>query len=132
MPRQFSEKSAAKLATCDERLQRLFNAIIVDHDCTVIEGHRTRELQDEYYRTGKSQKRWPHGKHCSTPSLAADVMPYPIDWHDRPRIDAFAKAVLAKAAAMGIKVRWGGDWDQDGLSTDERFFDGPHFELMDV
>jgi peptidoglycan L-alanyl-D-glutamate endopeptidase CwlK len=27
-------------------------------------------------------------------------------------------------------MRWGGDWDGDGDTKDERFFDGPHFELV--
>jgi hypothetical protein len=128
---KFSDKSAAQLATCAEPLQRLFEAVLADgHDCTIIEGHRTKEKQEEYFRTGKSKKKWPDGKHCSMPSQAVDVMPYPIDWSDRPRLEAFAKVVFAKAAELGIKVRWGGDWDQDGLSSDERFFDGPHWELM--
>ncbi len=65
-------------------------------------------------------------------NTAADVMPFPIDWHDRVGIEAFAHAVLAKAAEMGIKIRWGGDWNGNGKSDDEKFFDGPHFELVDV
>lgn len=129
--RRFSEKSLEKLGTCDGRLQRLFNAVIIEHDCTVIEGHRTKELQDEYFRTGKSKKKWPDGKHCSTPSKAVDVMPYPINWSDREGIKTFAAAVLAEAETQGIKIRWGGDWDQDGSSDDEKFFDGPHYELME-
>jgi hypothetical protein len=31
---------------------------------------------------------------------------------------------------MGIAIRWGGDWDQDGFVADERFLDMPHFELI--
>lgn len=120
-----------ELLTCDARLQRLFLEIVKTDDCTVIEGHRTKERQDELCRQGKSQKTWPSGKHCSMPSAAVDVMPCPIDWHDRARIEAFAGKVLAKAAELGIKIRWGGDWNQNGKSSDEKFFDGPHFELME-
>ena len=125
----FSTKSAEHLATCDQRLQRLFNAVIAEHDCTVIEGHRDQATQDEYFRCGKSKKRWPDGKHCTIPSSAADVMPCPIDWNDRAGIEAFAKVVLTKAAELGIQIRWGGDWNQNGKSDDEKFFDGPHYEL---
>lgn len=127
----FSEKSLEHLNTCDYRLQQIFTAVIADgNDCTVIEGHRTKESQDEYFRTGKSKMQWPNGKHCSMPSLAADVMPCPINWNDRIAIEAFSKVVLAKAESLGIRIRWGGDWNQNGKSDDEKFFDGPHYELV--
>jgi len=134
----FSAKSAKRLATCHPDLQTLFNAVIESIDCTVIEGQRSRATQNEYYRTGKSQKKWPDGKHCKTPSLAADVMQYPINWNDRARIEAFAAEVMATAdrlraaGSMKYKIRWGGDWNQNGKSDDEKFFDGPHFELIGV
>lgn len=131
MVAQFSEKSLAKLSTCAEPLQRLFKAVIAKgHDCTIIEGHRDQATQDEYFRTGKSQKKWPDGKHCKTPSQAVDVMPCPIDWSDRKRLEAFSLIVFATAAELGIAVRWGGDWNQNGKSDDEKFFDGPHWELI--
>jgi peptidoglycan L-alanyl-D-glutamate endopeptidase CwlK len=34
------------------------------------------------------------------------------------------------AAKMGIKIRWGGDWDRDEELHDQTFFDLPHFELI--
>lgn len=43
---------------------------------------------------------------------------------------ALASVVLQCAAELDIKIRWGGDWSGDGRSSDERFFDGPHFELV--
>ena len=52
MPK-FSKESLDKLATCDARLQKVFNEVIKHVDCTIIEGHRGQETQDEYYRTGK-------------------------------------------------------------------------------
>jgi len=30
----------------------------------------------------------------------------------------------------GVKLRWGGDWNQDRKSKDEKLFDGPHFEII--
>jgi hypothetical protein len=39
------------------------------------------------------------------------------------------------ASSEGIPMRWGGDWDGDGISVlrdaDERFWDPAHFELKD-
>lgn len=43
----------------------------------------------------------------------------------------FAGVVLTTARQMGITaIRWGGDWDSDGLLlVDQGLDDGPHFEL---
>ncbi|NBW15139.1 MAG: M15 family peptidase [Caulobacteraceae bacterium] len=129
---KFSNASQGRLDTCDNRLQDLFEAVIAaGHDCTIIEGHRNREAQDEYFRTGKSKMKWPDGKHCKIPSMAVDVMPCPINWSDRKGLEAFALIVFATAAKLGIAVRWGGDWNQNGKSDDERFFDGPHWEIVE-
>jgi len=129
---KFSQASQTRLSTCDPRLQRLFEAVIAaGHDCTIIEGHRTQERQEEAFRTGKSKLSWPKSKHNRMPSMAVDVMPYPIDWSDRKRLDEFALIVFATAAKLGIAVRWGGDWNQNGKSNDERFFDGPHWEIIE-
>lgn len=29
----------------------------------------------------------------------------------------------------GIKGTWGGDWNKNGLSSDEKFLDSPHFQI---
>lgn len=128
----FSEASARRLAQCDPRLQRLFNEVIKHFDCTVITGHRGKAEQEEMVRTGRSKVHWPDGKHNTVPSLAADVAPYPIDWEDRERFTLFAGFVKGLAVSMGIKIRWGGDWDGDTEVLDNGFDDLPHFELMDA
>lgn len=128
---KFSARSQSRLNTCHPDLIRLFEAVIADgHDCTVIEGHRGKDAQDEAFRTGKSKKQWPNGKHNSTPSQAVDVMPFPIDWVNRAQHVAFAKAVFAKADELGIKVRWGGDFNMDGNWTNDSLIDRPHWELL--
>lgn len=103
---------------------------MLSFDCTVIQGHRGQEEQDQAYRTGRSQVKWPHGKHNASPSLAADVAPYPIDWRDIRRFDHFAGFVKGVAAEMGLTIRWGGDWDSDHDLKDQRFNDLVHFELV--
>jgi len=127
---QFSVKSEERLATCDERLQRLFREVIKERDCTVLCGHRGEAEQNEAVAKGVSKTKWPTSKHNSMPSRAVDVMPYPIDWEDKPRIAEFAKYTLAKAKELNINIRWGGDWDRDGEWKDEKFLDMPHFELI--
>lgn len=125
----FSRKSRENLNTCDERLQRLFNEIIKHWDCTILEGHRGKEEQQAAYEDGKSQIQWPNGKHNKYPSRAVDVAPYPIDWQNTRRFDAFSGYVLGVARMMGIPIRWGGDWDGDRDLDDQSFNDLVHFEI---
>mgnify|MGYP003108562111 FL=1 len=130
MPR-FSRKSLSKLETCDERLQKIFKKVVKGFDCTIIEGHRGKEKQNEAFRKGNSKLKFPNGKHNSLPSIAVDVIPYPIDWEDRERMSYFAGYVLGCAKSMGITLRWGGDWDMDTHVKDNKFDDLVHFELRD-
>lgn len=127
----FGKSSQDKLATCDPRLQKVFNEVIKHFDCTVIEGHRGEEAQNKAFAEGKSKLKYPQGKHNKIPSLAADVLPYPIDWNDTNRMRYFAGFVVGIAATMGIKLRWGGDWNQNTELKDNSFNDLPHFELVD-
>ncbi len=130
MPK-FSEKSLAKLETCDPRLQRVLQAVVAEFDCTVLEGHRDPERQNQMVAEGKSKTLWPHSKHNSQPAMAADVAAWPIDWEDRERQTLFAGYVMATAKAMGIDLRWGGDWDRDTEVKDNRFDDLVHFEIVE-
>lgn len=131
MPK-FSAKSKKKLETCDIRIQNIFNEVIKHIDCTILEGYRGSGRQNELYRTGKSQLRYPNGKHNSEPSLAVDVMPYPIDWKDRERVTLFAGFVLGIARHQGVILTWGGDWDNDWRVKDNNFDDLPHYQILEI
>lgn len=128
---KFSDASKKRLATCHPDLQKVFNKVIENYDCTVTCGHRGKEEQDEAVRTGASKLAWPNSKHNSLPSKAVDVVPFPIDWADTSRFYHFAGFVLAVAQSMGVKLRWGGDWSGDLKFRDEKFKDLPHFELVE-
>jgi hypothetical protein len=128
MPK-FSKASRDKLNTCDSRLIMLMEAMIVDHDFTILCGHRSKEAQDIAFKTGASKLRFPKSKHNSFPSRAVDIAPYPIDWEDTDRFIALAEAVKTKADKMGIKITWGGDFNNDGNITTNDTWDKPHFEL---
>ena len=125
MPR-FGRKSKERLATCDKRLQDVFNEVIKHVDCSVLEGNRNEERQNKLFDEGKTKVKFPDGRHNSSPSLAVDVTPYPVDWSDRERQTLFAGFVLGIANRMGITLRWGGDWDMDFKVMDNRFDDFPH------
>jgi len=129
MPR-YSKRSKERLATCHEDLQRLFNEVIKHYDCSIICGSRSKEDQEKAYRQGSSKVVWPNSKHNSTPSLAVDVAPYPIEWYELNRFYMFIGIVRGIAAMMGINIRCGADWDGDMDVKDQNFHDLPHFELI--
>jgi hypothetical protein len=130
MPR-YSKKSKERLASCDERLQDVFNEVINYVDCSILEGHRSKERQNKLYDENRTKVKYPNGRHNSSPSKAVDVTPYPVDWKDRERQTLFAGFVLGIARGMDIRLRWGGDWDMDFQVMDNRFDDFPHFEVRD-
>ncbi len=132
---QFGARSIERLNTCHPDLQRVLRAAIADGpDFTVLCGHRGKAEQDEACAKGLSKTPFPTSRHNSLPSLAVDIAPYPIDWNDYARFRALADHVMATAARLGVRLRWGGDWDGDGKTrhdgdADEKFVDLPHFEL---
>ena len=128
MPK-FGRKSKERLSTCDDKLQKLFNEVIKYVDCSILEGHRSKDRQNKLYEEGKTKVKYPNGRHNRQPSSAVDVTPYPVDWKDRERQTLFAGFVIGVASQMNINLRWGGDWDQDFQVADNRFDDFPHFEL---
>ena len=73
----------------------------------------------------------PVHRSADKPSLAVDVAAYPIAWDDRARQTLFAGYVLATAKAMGVDLRWGGDWNRDTEVRDNGFDDLVHFEIME-
>ena len=132
MPK-FSKKSKQKLSTCHPLLQKLFNKVIKHVDCTVIEGVRSIEKQQNYVRTGVSKTlKSKHLKQDDGYSHAVDVIAYPIEWENYNRNYIFAGYVRGIADSMGIKIRMGADWDGDFTTKDQTFHDLPHFELVSV
>lgn len=136
----FSERSIRNLETCHEDLQILFLQVIRTYDCSIICGHRGEEDQEKAVRDGFSKVNFPDSKHNEFPSMAVDVIPYPVDWGDIHRFYHFAGYVMGVAERlqdehlMGHGLRWGGDWRSNmtvSHSHDQTFMDYPHFELTD-
>ena len=137
----FSATSLRRLLTCHIDLQYLFNEVIKEFDCVVIEGHRGKEAQDEAFRTGKSKLQYPKGNHNATPSNAVDVAPYNkktkgIEWKDSKAFYFFSGYVICMAKMLykqeriTHRIRWGGDWDSDNDLNDQTFNDLVHFEII--
>ena len=134
---QFSMRSESILSTCHEDLQRLFREVVKCRDCQVLYegGHRNKEVQDRLVSEGKSQTPYPSSKHNHYPSHAVDVAPYHktmphVDWNDEYAFSYFAGYVHRVADELGIRIRFGGDWDLDYEADVQIFFDFVHFELV--
>lgn len=130
----FSKRSREQLNTCHPKLVQVLEAAIKKIDFSVIEGHRGEAEQNRAFAEGRSRLRWPNSKHNKMPSEAVDIWPYPFKpeyWNQIEVWENLAKVVLECAEELGIKIRWGGDWNQNGDWRDEKFIDGPHFELME-
>lgn len=117
----YSIRSKANLATCNPKLQKIFNEVIKHIDCSIICGHRDLAEQNLLYEQGVSQLKFPNSKHNSNPSRAVDVIPCPNDWDKKEWFEELAKIVKVVASCYNIRINWGGDW--------KNFVDMPHYEL---
>lgn len=139
MPK-FSQSSFSRLSTCHIELQTLFYEVIRTYDCSVLQGFRNEADQHAAFLSGASKLDWPNGKHNANPSMAVDVVPYPInlsnDKMNLCNIYYFCGFVLGIAqrlkdeGKMTYSVRWGGDWNGDHHIGEQNFNDLPHFELV--
>jgi peptidoglycan L-alanyl-D-glutamate endopeptidase CwlK len=105
--------------------------VVQGWDCQVLEGKRSEEQQKINVATHVSQTlASKHVYPLGAPSLAVDVVPYPLNWNDLIRFYTFGGFVLGTARKLGIHIRWGGDWDSDHVLDDQTFMDLPHYELV--
>lgn len=129
---KFGKTSSKNLDQCHENLQKVLKEAIKIIDFSVIQGYRGEEEQNSAYAKGFSKLKYPQSKHNQSPSLAVDIVPFPIDWNDRERFCLLAGIVLGIASKMDVKLRWGGDFNQNNIMSDETLSDLPHFELIGV
>ena len=122
-------------------------------DITVLEGARTKARQQFLYSKGRTTTEllaegivdvegrpadrkvtWTlNSKHIPRSdgwSWAVDLAPYPINWKDTDRFDQMASAMFRAASILGVQIRWGADWDSDGILREKGETDSPHFELV--
>lgn len=97
-------------------------------DVMIVQGSRTIAEERTNIATGKSALMDPtKSKHVIIPGVrdqsdAVDATPYPVNWLDIPAFKDFGEFVKSRAKALGINIRWGGDWLQ--------FHDYSHFERV--
>ena len=140
----FGKTSKERLETCHDDLKIICNQAIKYINFSILEGHRSLEKQQEYYRQGKSKLDGIilKSKHQAYPSLAVDIAPYPIDFKQEAKSKArfYFLAGIMFAVTQELlaqkkithKLRWGGDWNGNVEFHDQTFDDLPHFELVEA
>lgn len=142
----FGRSSCEKRDTCHSALISVLNlAIQQSHvDFSVVWGKRGQVLQNQFFEQGTSKTPWPDSQHnCALPdgsedpdgvSNAFDVAPYVkgIPWQDEGAFYMLAGSVLNTAKQLGIELVYGGDWDRDGLTEDQKFRDLGHFQGVNL
>ena len=128
MPK-FSKSSKERLATCHPDLQAVCNELIKQYDFSVLCGHRGEREQNDAYKKGTSNVRYPNSAHNKRPSLAVDIAPYPIDWDNISRFnemlirfDTVAKILRAEGVITSEFV-YGGQW--------AKLKDWPHIQVKE-
>ena len=135
MKYKFGNNSRKHLDTLDPRLRKI--AVLVMswqiYDFSIIWGHRGPEAQNQAFAEGNSSKRWPESKHNIMPSVALDFAPYikgiGVPWKDTHAFAVIGGLFIAAGAILKTPVVYGGDWDMDGQTTDQRLKDWGHVEL---
>lgn len=94
-------------------------------DFTITEGLRTVARQKELVAKGLSKTM--NSRHIT--GHAIDIVPLPVDWNNAQPFVEVSKYFFQAAKELGVAIRWGGDWNENGDWKDEKFRDLPHYEL---
>lgn len=156
----FGKRSRSELDTCHPDLVKVMELAIriTNVDFGIHEGARTVEQQQKYFDEGKSKinpKKYSSpvvlaevAKHIVIPeedlyakSRACDIHVAEshngkkLTWDDNHFCALYgfivgAAKMLYDQGQIAHKVRWGGDWNSNGvIALDHKFKDFPHFEL---
>ena len=126
---KYGKRSKRVLKTLHPDLQIIMVEALRWYDIALTEGHRDKKTQNDYFDRGLSKLRYPESNHNYSPSLAVDALPYPPNWNNINRFSNLMFFIKGIAAAKGIKIRLGIDWN-DNMYRDEKFLDAMHIELV--
>lgn len=154
---EFGSASRRRLLTCHIDIQKVMNLVLSRSciDMGISEGHRTVEKQQEYYAIGRTVSLnkptitnidgvTKKGNHNYLPSRALDIYIWHPDTATRKKIaydkihlgyiaglvESCAAELLEKEEITHV-IRWGNNWDRDGIiAYDHTLQDAPHFEIL--
>ena len=135
----FGKGSEAHLEKLEKRTREFLRYALFHSpvDFSVTDSYRGEKLQNLYFRTGASQVFYPNSLHNKTDkegkpaSTAFHLLPAPARlpipgydiWKDRERLTYLAGIIVGLGSSFRlafptldiIGIRWGGDWDNDGI-----------------
>lgn len=152
---KFGNSSRTKLDTCHVDIQKTLE-LALSRTCVdfgVTEGHRPIERQRELYAQGRTKPGKivtnidgvnKKGNHNYSPSRAVDIYIWHDDHETRKKIAydlvhlgyiaglvESCNAELLEKGEINHVIRWGNNWDRDGIiAYDQSFDDTPHFEIV--
>jgi peptidoglycan L-alanyl-D-glutamate endopeptidase CwlK len=125
--------------TCHEEIVAVCREVIPIVNHMIIWGLRNKKEQNVLYPV-YTTKLWPNSRHNKVDldglSDAVDIAPWHvikphIRWEAEREFVYLAGHMMMAAVALGVKLRWGGDWDQDhDLYDRNKPFDLGHFERI--
>ncbi|AXC40306.1 endolysin [Salmonella phage S133] len=132
----FGKNSEKQLATVKPELQKVARRALElsPYDFTIVQGIRTVAQSAQNIANGTSFLKDPSkSKHVTGDAI--DFAPYingKIDWKDLEAFWAVKKAFEQAGKELGVKLRFGADWNSSGDYHDEidrGTYDGGHVEL---
>lgn len=143
----FGTESKKNREELEDDLKTIADIAIQFWNCSIIDG--ARELAEQAKNVAKGVSKTLNSKHLKNKrgkAEAMDIMPYPYNWakiekglNAVKQVDGgmevlevykFKGFLMGIAAAKGIKVRDGTDWNGDNQFEDQTFHDLPHIELV--
>jgi len=140
----FGVRSREKLGTCHKILEAVAIRALErsPYDFTIVHGWRGKDLQNALQESGASNVRFPNSRHNKTddpqiehPDTVSDALDFApwvdgdIPWNDTHIFACIAGCFFAAANELGAVITWGGDWDSDGSTKDQKLLDWGHIQL---
>jgi len=142
----FGTSSEHKLATVDSELVQVPRLVMTwgVYDFTIVWGWRSDEQQMDAFLSGNSKKKTGSyhqvTKNGKPNAQAFDFAPWcllpagygvltgemGIPWKDTHAFAVLGGLMIAAGEQLKIPVVYGGDWDMDGLTTDQTLMDWGH------
>lgn len=128
-PYKLSKSGEDRLKQCCPEIQSVIKEVLYYRDITILCCYRSKEDQEKMFMQGTSKAHAGQSAHNYLPSLAIDVIPYPIpmkdgewdsnasDWKD------LSDLIFDIAKTKGVDLTWGGNW--------KKLVDKPHYEITD-
>jgi peptidoglycan L-alanyl-D-glutamate endopeptidase CwlK len=143
MPNKLDAKSVAKLNHVHPDLVKVVTKAIetCPQRIIVTEGLRSYSRQLELYAQGRTKPgnivtstlASRHLPGADGLGKAVDLAPISngvIDWNNANAFRLIGKHMMNAAMDLEVFIRWGWDWNRNGILQERGEWDGPHFELL--